>query len=88
MSQLSHREKRLTSLFGPILIIAVGLFFLFNRLNPLTDFHWLDMLRLWPLFLIFLGLDLLASHAPRPYASFLSGFVAVAAVTCVWLCFA
>ena len=80
MSQLSHREKRNNSLFGPILIIAIGLFFLFSRLNPVTDLHWLDMLRLWPLFLIFAGLDLLATHAPRPYAPFLSGLVAIAAV--------
>ncbi len=80
MSQLSHREPRHTSLFGPIVLIALGLFFLFNRLNLVTDLYWLDVLRLWPLLLIFLGLNVLALQAPRPYASLLSGGIALIAV--------
>lgn len=80
MSQLSRREQRPASLFGPIVLIAIGLFFLFNQLNPWTDLYWLDVLRLWPLLLIFLGLNVLALQAPRPYASFFSGFIALAAV--------
>lgn len=80
MSQLSHRKHRPASLFGPIVLIAVGLFFLLNRLNPVTELYWLDVLRLWPLLLIFLGLNVLALQAPRPYSFLFSGFVALAAV--------
>ncbi len=80
MSHLSHREQRYTSLFGPIVLIAIGLFFLFSRHNRVTDLYWLDVLRLWPLLLIFLGLNVLALQAPRPYASLLSGGIALAAV--------
>lgn len=80
MSQISRREKRPASLFGPIVLIAIGLFFLFNQFNLLTDLYWLDVLRLWPLLLIFLGLNVLVLQAPRPYASFFSSSVALVAV--------
>lgn len=80
MSQLTHKERRPGSLFGPIVLIAIGLFFLFNRTNVLTDLYWLDVLRLWPLLLIFLGLNVLALQAPRPYGSFFSGAIALVAV--------
>ncbi len=80
MSQLSQKEQRPNSLFGPIVLIAIGLFFLFNRVNLFTELYWLDALRLWPLLLIFLGLNVLALQAPRPYASFLSGAIALVAV--------
>lgn len=80
MSEISRREQRHTSLFGPIVLIAIGLFFLFNRLDPLTDLYWQDVLRLWPLLLIFLGLNVLALQAPRPYASLFSGLISLVAV--------
>jgi hypothetical protein len=67
-------------LFGPIVLIAIGLFFLFNRLNFITDLHWGDVIRLWPLFLIFLGLNILVQQAPRPFGTLLSGIVALLAV--------
>lgn len=80
MSQLSHPEPRRASLFAPIVLIAIGLFFLLNRLNLVTQLYWLDALRLWPLLLIFLGINVLALQAPRPYASLLSGGIALVAV--------
>ena len=80
MSQITGKEPRPNSLFGPIVLIAIGLFFLVNRLNPTTDLHWMDVLWLWPLLFVFLGLNLLALQAPRPYASLLSGFIALVAV--------
>lgn len=80
MSTITHDQRKRASLFGPIVLIAMGLFFLFNRLNPLTDFHWGDVLRLWPLFLVFLGLNILVEQAPRPLGTLLSGVVALLAV--------
>lgn len=81
MSQVTQkRERRPNSLFGPIVLIAIGLFFLINRTNLYTELYWLDVLRLWPLLLIFLGLTILALQAPRPYASLFSGGIALVAV--------
>jgi hypothetical protein len=80
MSTITHERRERPSLFGPIVLIAIGLFFLFNRLNPITDLHWGDVLRLWPLFLVFLGLNILVQQAPRPLGTILSGLVALLAV--------
>ncbi len=80
MSTITQDQRRRPSLFGPIVLIAIGLFLLFNRLNPLTDLHWGDLLRLWPLFLVFLGLNILVQQAPRPLGTLLSGLVALVAV--------
>lgn len=80
MSTITYDQRKRPSLFGPIVLIAIGLFFLFNQLNLLTDLHWGDVLRLWPLFLVFLGLNILVEQAPRPLGTLLSGFVALLAV--------
>lgn len=80
MSTITHDQRKRSSLFGPIVLIAIGLFFLFNQLNLLTDFHWGDVLRVWPLFLVFLGLNILVEQAPRPLGTLLSGVVALLAV--------
>jgi len=80
MSTITHERRERPSLFGPIVLIAIGLFFLFNRLNPITDLHWGDVLRLWPLFLVFLGLNILVQQAPLPLGTILSSVVALLAV--------
>lgn len=80
MSELSHDEGHRPSLFGPIVLIALGLFFLFGNLNLISDLHWFDLLRVWPLLLISLGLNILAQQAPRPYGVLLSGLVSLLAV--------
>jgi hypothetical protein len=81
MSQLSGGERRQQpSLFGPIVLIAIGLYFLLSNLNLISGLHWWDVLRLWPLLLIFLGLNILAQQAPRPYGTLLSALVALVAV--------
>ncbi len=79
MSQLTHKERENSSLFAPIVLIAIGLFFLFSNLNWI-QLHWSDLFRLWPLLLVFLGLNILAQQTPRPYAVWLSGLVSVLAV--------
>lgn len=80
MSSITHKRQKRPSLFGPIVLIAVGIFFLFNRLNPVTDLYWVDVFRLWPLFLIFVGVNILVMQAPRPYGILASGLVAILAV--------
>lgn len=80
MSHSVQNKQQSVSLFGPIVLMAIGLFFLFSRLNPIQDLYWLDALRLWPLWLILIGLNILALQAPRPYASIFSGIIALVAV--------
>ena len=76
----TSERRRPPSFFGPVLLIAAGVFLLLGELNVATNLHWGDLLRLWPLYLIFLGLNLLVLQAPRPLGTVLSAFVALAAV--------
>ena len=73
-------SRRSGSLFGPIILIAIGVFFLMDNLNLLPDLHWSVVLRLWPLLLIALGVNLIVRQAPPPVGTLLSGLVAVATV--------
>lgn len=80
----SYNGRRRTdnSMFGPVLIIAVGVYFLLKNLGMLPDvnLNWGLALRMWPLLLIFLGINLIVSYAPRPFGSFLSAVVGVVTV--------
>lgn len=73
-------SRRSGSLFGPIILIAIGVFFLLDNLNLLPDLHWGVVLRLWPLLLIALGVNLIVRQAPPPVGTLLSGLVAIATV--------
>lgn len=52
-------KKKPVSLFGPVLLIAVGLILLMNTLGYLEWSAWWSLLRLWPVLLIAAGLDIL-----------------------------
>ena len=52
-------KKRPVSLFGPVLLIVVGLILLMNSLGYLDWSVWWSLLRLWPVLLIAAGLDIL-----------------------------
>lgn len=81
MSELTSNEPRQRpSLFGPIVLITIGIIFLLARMNLVPEMHWWDVLGLWPLMLIFLGFNVLALQAPRPLGTLLSGLVALLAV--------
>jgi hypothetical protein len=83
MSQLAGAPERRhqPSLFGPIVLVAIGLYFLLSNLDVISvNLHWFDLLRLWPLMLIFLGVNIIAQQAPRPLGALLSGLVALIAV--------
>ena len=47
------------SILGPLLLIAVGLLFLFNTLGVLPWSLWDTIWRLWPVVLILIGVDIL-----------------------------
>ncbi len=71
------------SLFGPIVLIAIGVYFLLRNLGVLPEtmtWNWTAVFQLWPLWLIFLGVNVLVRQAPRPLGGFLSAVVGLTAV--------
>ena len=50
-------HRRRSSLFGPLLLIALGIVFLLSNLRVLQGDIWETILRLWPVILIVVGLD-------------------------------
>jgi hypothetical protein len=78
-----RRPRRHTpSLFGPIVLIAIGVFFLLNNLGllPPTSLNWGAVWQLWPLLLVFIGLNIIVKQAPQPLGGFLSALVGLMAV--------
>lgn len=54
-----HNRRHRTSALGPLLLIGAGVVFLLNNLGLLPWSVWETLGRLWPLFLIAIGLDLI-----------------------------
>lgn len=77
----SKRHKRGHSLFGPIFLIGLGVYFLLRNLGIVADLNWGVAFQLWPLLLIFLGLNIIVQQVRRPFGTFLSGIVSLTAVT-------
>lgn len=76
------RRRRSPSLFGPIVLIAIGVFFLLSNLGFIQDysFNWTAVFQLWPLFLILIGVNIIVKQAPQPVGGLLSALVGVAAI--------
>lgn len=70
------------SLFGPIVLIAIGAYFLLRNLGALPDlaWNWAAVLQLWPVWLILLGVNLIVKQAPQPFGAFFSALVGIMAV--------
>jgi hypothetical protein len=51
--------KSRNSLFGPVLLIGLGILFLFSNLGVLDLDFWSILFRFWPVLLIAVGLDIL-----------------------------
>lgn len=56
---LPEKAPQRGGIVGPVLLIGAGLMFLLNNLGVLSWDVWGELLRLWPLLLIAVGLDLL-----------------------------
>ena len=81
MSDYSKDTRRHgRSMFGPIVLIAVGVFFLLSNLGMVGSPNWAAVFQLWPLWLIFAGVNIIVQQAPRPFGGFLSGLVGLTAV--------
>ncbi len=70
------------SLFGPIVLIAIGVFFLLVNLGVIQEysFNWTAVFQLWPLFLILIGVNIIVKQAPQPLGGFLSALVGLVAI--------
>lgn len=55
----SRRPKQRVSILGPVLLIGIGVVLLMNTMGILDWSVWLSIVRLWPVLLIAVGLDLL-----------------------------
>ena len=76
----SRQHQNGRSLFGPIFLIGLGIYFLLRNLGVVSDLNWGLALQLWPLLLIFLGLNIIVRQVRRPFGTFLSGIVSLAAI--------
>lgn len=81
LTGVPEEKRHSRSLFGPIFLIGLGLYFLLSSLDYVSgNLHWFALLRLWPLMLVFIGLNIIAQQAPRPLDYFLSGLVSLIAL--------
>ena len=53
------KKQKSVSILGPVILVALGTILLLNTLGTLDWDVWWDIVRLWPLLLIAIGLDLL-----------------------------
>jgi hypothetical protein len=66
------RPKRRISMLFPVILIAAGVLLLLATLDMLPELHWEAALQLWPLLLIFIGLDIIVRLVPHPFGTILS----------------
>ena len=71
-TRTSARRRSAFSMLGPVILITVGSLVLLSNLNRIPKLHWQAAARLWPLLLIFIGLDLVVRQVRRPIGTWLS----------------
>lgn len=71
--QKPTQPRRRGSLFGPLLLIALGLVFLLRNLGYLQNDIWSSLWQLWPIVLIVIGLDNIYKREGLAGAAFLIG---------------
>ena len=62
------------------MLISLGVYFLVQNLGLTPALNWAAALQLWPLLLIFAGINIIVRQAPRPIGSTLSLLVALLTV--------
>ncbi|MBK8901381.1 MAG: hypothetical protein IPM53_09375 [Anaerolineaceae bacterium] len=68
------------SLFGPVFLIGLGVYFLLRNMGIVPELNWGVAFQLWPLLLIFLGVNIIVRQVRRPLGTILSGLVSLTAV--------
>lgn len=76
----SRRERRRGGVFGPMLLISVGLLLLASNLGYLGSLSLLGLLQFWPLLLVLGGIDLAIGHRAPVLAFVIDVLVVGAAV--------
>ena len=67
------------SLVWPIILIGAGVLFLLSNLGVLNEYIWVPLLRLWPLILILVGVEILVGRR-SPAASAVAALLIIALV--------
>lgn len=78
---MESNPRRHTSYFFPLLLIALGVIWLLNNLGIILAINFTNLLMLWPLLLVVLGLELIFGRR-YPWVSFVIAAIAVGAI--VW----
>ncbi|MEZ4863790.1 MAG: LiaF-related protein [Caldilineaceae bacterium] len=78
-------EKRKASLFGPLVLIGVGILLLLSNLGVLDLNLWELLFRFWPLFLIAAGLDVLIGRRTNSGALIALLLIIGVVVGSIWL---
>ncbi|MEM7336079.1 MAG: DUF5668 domain-containing protein [Chloroflexota bacterium] len=80
---MSKQESRNNGGFptGPLFLVLIGVLFLLRNTGTLPDANWGALIQLWPLALIFMGLNLVAQNSPRMIRGPLSFLVGITAVS-------
>ncbi len=69
--------KRRPGYVGPLLLIAIGLILLFNKLGLVPSETWGSLWRYWPVILILVGIEILARHTESYVMYFAAVFLSV-----------
>jgi hypothetical protein len=77
---IKTQSRRAVSMLFPVMLIAAGVVILLSATGRLPDLNWSALLQLWPLLLIFIGLDIIVRLLPRPLGTILSFLLAIFAV--------
>jgi hypothetical protein len=56
---MSNYKYRNQSIFGPVFLIGIGTLFLLNNFGIVGELYWVNLARLWPVFLISLGIKII-----------------------------
>jgi hypothetical protein len=81
---LPERPPRQGGLAGPIILIGAGLLFLLNNLGVISWSVWGGLIKLWPLLLIAIGLDLLFGRRSRLGSLLVAALVLAALAGAIW----
>ncbi len=67
---------------GPFIIIGIGVYFLLRNMELVTEsLHWRVLFHWWPLFFIFIGLNIMTKQLPGVWRTLGSGLVGFTAVS-------
>lgn len=78
----NQHHKKGESITGPLILILIGAYFLLRNLGYTNlELNWWIVGRFWPLFLIFIGLNIVAGQVKGGAGSLLRGLISIAFVT-------